>query len=66
MSDKKMQLFTSDEYGDIDEAVVGAFGYCRDVNHPVTVMIDEHKCKLFPSGRMVDLDTGKVNNEMDW
>lgn len=61
-----MERFTSQEYGDINEATVGAFSYCRDENHPVTVMIDEHKCKLFPSGRMVDLDTGKVNDDIDW
>ena len=61
-----MEVFTSQEYGDVDEAGVAAFAYCREVNHHVIVMIDEHKCKLFPSGRMVDLDTGKVNNDIDW
>jgi len=61
-----MKIFTSQEYGDVNEASIEAFAYCREVNHPVIVMIDSHKCKLFPSGRMVDLDTGKVNNNIDW
>lgn len=61
-----MKKFKADDYGYVDEAVVEAFSYCRDVNHPVIVMIDDHKCKLFPSGRMEDLDTGKVNNDIDW
>lgn len=61
-----MEVFTSTEFGDIHEATVGAFSFCRDMNHPVVVMIDEHKCKVFPSGRLVDLDTGKVNDETDW
>ena len=66
MSDKRIVNFRSAEYGDINEAVVAAFACCREKNHPVTVMIDVHKCKLYPSGRMVDLDTGRVNNEIEW
>ena len=58
--------FTSQEYGNIDEAGVAAFDYCRDKNHPVIVLIDGHRCKLYPSGRMVDLITGKVNDDIDW
>lgn len=61
-----MELFASKVYGDTHEATVAAFSFCRDVNHPVTVLIDDHKCKLFPSGRLVDLDTGKVNDDVDW
>lgn len=61
-----IEKFTSEEYGDSNEACIAAFGYCRDVNRPITVKIDNHLCKLFPSGRMVDLETGKVNNDIDW
>ena len=28
-----------------------AFDYCREANHPVTVIICGEKYKLFPSGR---------------
>ncbi len=61
-----MLQFTSQEYGDTIEAGVEAFAVCRERNHPMTVMIDDHKVKVYPSGRMVDLDTGKINNEIDW
>jgi hypothetical protein len=33
------------------EAFDLAFDYCRECNHPVVVMIQDEKWKLFPSGR---------------
>ena len=61
-----MQVFTLEEYGALNEAVTAAFEFCRSENCPQIVMIDSHKCKLFPSGRLVDLDTGKINDDTDW
>lgn len=29
-----------------------AFDYCREINKPITVLINGEKCKLFPSGRL--------------
>jgi len=28
-----------------------AFDYCREVNHPVTALVDGEKWKVYPSGR---------------
>jgi viroplasmin and RNaseH domain-containing protein len=36
-----------------------AFDYCREANHPVTVIVNWEKWKLFPSGKAIVKATGK-------
>lgn len=36
-----------------------AFDYCREANHPVTVIVNGEKSKLFPSGEAIAIATRK-------
>ena len=44
-----------EEFKEIEDGWAEAFGYCREVNHPVVILMDGHKWKLFPSGHCKDL-----------
>jgi len=38
-----------------------AFDTCRERNRPINATVDGETCKIYPSGRSVNLKTGVVN-----
>lgn len=44
-----------EEFKETEDGWAEAFGYCREEDHPVVILMDGHKWKLFPSGHCKDL-----------
>jgi len=38
-----------------------AFDCCRERNRPINATVKGETCKIYPSGRQVNLKTGKIN-----